>query len=296
MGFWRKSVNRAAIAQQPHGISHAALQGAALEELCQQAYSTLEPLVHGRAERVGIWLSDDSGADDSFRGLLWDDGRESDSLEFSASQQPPPFPKSLLTGSLALEQELDSRSGAICMDATAGMRRALWVPIRVGQDFRGAILAASRNASAKLPREEIERIAAELALAIGFRSESAIAQAKALDLAETRKIWSEISQGIPLHHILQDVTNSSLRLAAGNARSARFATLGILRAPASAPASNAPEIDFRWHAGDSVLARRRQASRSPISGAKHLNPDRLSAIPCLHAGLMQKFHVLSPFR
>ncbi|HEY6128943.1 MAG TPA: ATP-binding protein [Candidatus Acidoferrum sp.] len=257
MGFWRKSANRAAIAQQPRGISHAALQGATLEELCQQAYSTLEPLVHGRAERVGIWLNDDSGADDSFTSHVWDNGRESDSVESSTSQQPAPFPQALLTGGVALEQELNSRSGAIRMDATAGMRRALWVPIGVGQDFRGAILAASRNASAKLPREEIELVAGEMALAADFRSESAIAQARAVDLAETHKIWSEISQAIPLHQILQDVTNSSLRLAGGSARSARFATLGILRHP------GASELDFRWHAGDNFLAR--SATSEPIS-------------------------------
>src|SRR5260370_29939335 len=92
---------------------------------------------------------------------------------------------------------------------------------------------------------------------------SAIAQANAVDLAETRKLCGEISSGISLDSILQKIITNSLQSASKLAPAAPFATLGLLPEEPSTPTLADPHLDFRWHAGDNVLAR--SAEAEPIS-------------------------------
>src|SRR5256885_15946320 len=182
------------------------------------------------------------------------------------------FRSSLIAGGPAFEQQLSPENAAHSGDeAVAGMRRAVWVPIRLGRELRGVLFAASRNSSAQFPLNDMNRLAAELALVIGFRAESEIAQGKAIEQAEIRKMWAEISSEASLDSVLQNITASALDAGGKRTRAARFATLGLLSdsiAPAntstnSASISSAGAVDFRWSAGDNILAR--SISSEPIS-------------------------------
>jgi signal transduction histidine kinase/CheY-like chemotaxis protein len=268
MGLWAKLAKHSERARVPRGISRAALDGATLDDLCQETFLALQHVLHGRAVRFAVWLSrgfecGEPSAADSFQGRFWNDGRESDSSVWEAIGTNLPFPKSLMDGASTLQLALRPTQAGIRTDAATDMRHALWVPIRVKNQLAGVLFAATRNSSARFPREEIERAAAELALVLELRSQAALAQARAIDLAETRKIWLQISAGASLDRILQEIANASVHPAANRTRAPRFAALGILSDSAPQRSSANPPLSFRWSAGDKVLVR--LASAEPIS-------------------------------
>src|SRR5439155_12011563 len=129
-------------------------------------------------------------------------------------------------------------------DAAAGMRHALWVPLRVTNQLAGVLFAATRNSSARFPREEIERAAAELALVLELRSQAALAQAKAIDMAEARKIWTQISASANLDRILQEIANASVHPTKNRIRAPRFAALGVLSESGPQRGSANPPVNF----------------------------------------------------
>ena len=260
MRLWRKLANPSAAAPLPRGIARAALAGATLENLLQEVYWSLEGALRGKADRFGVWLAPisetgQSSAPGGFEKRFWTHGRPDDAPESHLPEHFLPLPKSLVAGGPAVEQELDRFPLGIRMAPPAGIRRALWVPVRLGPELQGVLFAAARKSSVRFPREEMERAAAELAVVLGFRVQSAMAQARAADLAEAQRIWSEISAGASRDPLLQKITNSSIESQGNTARAARFATLGILTDGRAQQSSAEPALDFRWSAGDHVLAR-----------------------------------------
>ena len=268
MGFWRKSANHFDPTQPRRGISRAVLGGVTHEALCQEVYLSLVPALSGKAAYFGVWLAPLSGssqhvAPQAFEGRFWRDGDEDEIPSFELLEHFLPVPHSILNGGPAVEQDLDFKQLRIQGTAASGARRGLWVPVHLDQELHGILFAASRHLSARFPLEEMERVASELALVFGFRREAALAQARTIDAAEIKKFWSEVASGTSYDCILQHVTKSSLYSGSHHNRIAVFATIGVVSNPFAAPDSARPPIEFRWSAGDSVLAR--SADSEPIS-------------------------------
>src|ERR1700719_4792663 len=111
MGLWHKLASNSSSAPPQAGIASAALRGASLDELCQEAYRALHPVLRGRVDRFGVWLARESGfrallASELFHCRFWADGRELASGDFSMTDSHPPFPVALLAGGPPLEQDL----------------------------------------------------------------------------------------------------------------------------------------------------------------------------------------------
>lgn len=268
MGFWSRRAKPSDAAQLARGIARAALEGATLDELCQETFWAVEHALRGKAEHFAVWLcrrgdSVEHSAIDSFQGRFWSDGRESDPSGLALAGHNLPFPKSLMEGGPAFEQEPAPVQSAVRMEAASGVRRALWIPIRLADQLVGVLFAGTRDTPARFPREEIERVAAELALVIEFRTQAALAQTRAVDLAEARRIWLQLAAGGSLDRILQEIVDTSVSSPLNRARIARFVALGIQSDPTRLHAAAGPLMDFRWSAGDKVLSR--LVSAEPIS-------------------------------
>src|SRR5205823_969116 len=128
-------------------------------------------------------------------------------------------------------QDLGSEHPRIHGTAASGARRAVWIPVHFGQHLHGILFAASSNPLAKFPIQQMERAASELALVFGFRRETALAQAKTMDLAEIAKFCSEIAltsgHDTSYDRILQQITTSCLYSGRHRAQTAVFATIGV---------------------------------------------------------------------
>jgi len=268
MGLWKKSGIQSEPHSLPRGIARLAIAGASLEEICDEVYRTLEPAMRRKVDRFRVWLLPTvdvkQNRDDRASGMrTWSDGDKEDFSEWELSSQRPTVPQTILDGGPSFQQELAAAQQGLEFGLTAGMKSLLWVPVRYAGELQALLLAASKSSLPRFPVDEMERVAAELAVVLGARAESKISQAKAIELAEVRRLWSEIAAGISPDRILQDITTSSMGAPGDRNHRAQFVILGILSGGANNHEGVDLPVDFRWTAGDNVLAR--SAMGEPIA-------------------------------
>lgn len=263
MPFWEKEAKKPG---HPPPILHLSLLQrlqVPLDDLARDAHLALTETLRGRVDRLAVCLftGQDNSAlpDEQAASRFWADG-EDGAPQWETVPGPSPVPKSLLRDGHSVEQLLDAPRPASMMRVLAGMRRALWVALGVAGQLRGVFLAATRGTSGTLPREAMEQIAQDFAEILALRSQSEIARSNAEDLAQSAKLWTEISLGQSSERLLQQIVDSCVRSAQPQRdRFPYFAAMGVLSGPSSEP----PQVHFRWFAGDSHAAR--LASSEPIT-------------------------------
>ena len=165
MGLWKKSGIHFEPQSLPRGIARLAIDGASLDEICDEVYRTLEPAMHRKVDRFRIWLLPTVDVkqlqDDRASGMLtWSDGAKEDFCEWELSSQRPTVPRTILDGGPSLQQELVAAQQGLEFGLTAGMRSLFWVPVRYAGELQALLLAATKNSLPRFPVDEMERVAA----------------------------------------------------------------------------------------------------------------------------------------
>jgi len=268
MWAWRKKTEK-----KPNwpGAARAGLAGASRNDLMREALHSLSR--DGRADRIGVWLEQDSLpgvgllAADCLRGMLWDAEGEDTPDEWQKLSLEPPLPQELLASCKSVYQELgDSQaqpSNRLMIGPLVGLRRALWTPIEGKDHLRGVILTGTRKKQTAMPCELAESVASELALALEWEQEQRFARERQADLRFSKQILAALSAGVSPDTVLSQLAASCTEnLADPSAAGASFAVIG--HRPAQAPNAAGPaEMDFAWESGDSAWTR--AVEREPLA-------------------------------
>jgi signal transduction histidine kinase/FixJ family two-component response regulator len=254
MRIWRKNPESQA---NGRGVARAALDGASREELLHEALNTLSR--HAPESRIGVWLepaplrSTQTQMGDEFCGAVWERGSHDTPREWAHLSVEPPLPQALLRGKTA-EQDLAALAASPIISLFVGLRHAFWAPIDRKQCLKGIILVGSFGESHAILREQVESLAAELALAIGSEEEQETVRMCESDLGLVKRFCKRNSAANLADTLLFSLVGSCTEAAEGTGLGAVFAAIGTLREQAEA-SNDHFSIGFSWHSGDKSWAR-----------------------------------------
>ena len=278
MAFWRKENCNERESLRSLSVSEAAREGASLEELCRAAHAALGQYCDSKLDRLGIWLSTSvwpgrQPARAAFEGLFWIHDREEAPDEWNHVGPHLSVPASVLADGPAIEFEPGVMI-PIQVGPAAEMRRVAWIPVRAENQVYGLLFAGNSHALRALPLDALNRVAAELALALAYRSERTAAALRTADLAEMRGLWTLVAARAAQDVILETLTDSALRVLGRPQRPGQFVMIGVRNGvlagggesiPAELLEANlaAEPVAFRWCAGDQLWAR--SAMEDPLA-------------------------------
>lgn len=262
------------------GAARAGLAGAPRDELIREAIHAISK--DGRADRIGVWLEQDSPRDSDplsaacLRGMTWEAGGDATPEEWTKLSLEAPLPQELLASGQTVYHEvgallsrptnlvanqlpnrtLASRQHQASQQAMIGpligLRHALWTPITGKGFLRGVILTGTRARQSAMHRELAESVAAELALALEFEQEQRLARERQADVALTKRILAALNGTVSPDTILSQIAASCTEGGADSSGAgASFAILGQRRPPAPNGLSSL-EMDFAWESGDAA--------------------------------------------
>src|SRR5260370_13955635 len=191
MWIWHKTAQKESSAR---GLARAALDGASGKELLKEGMKALAR--NGPTGRLGVWLATDPNATPhdeiaaGFHGLVWDHGNRDTPKGWAHLSVEPPLPEELLLRGKTVEQNLESSPGNHVLGLLAGLHYALWVPIAWKEQLKGIILWGSAGKLPDVFRQQVESVAAELALALGFEELQRIARRRDVDPGVVRRFLS----------------------------------------------------------------------------------------------------------
>ena len=299
MGLWKKHRKDAVSPHTARSVSEAGVAGASLSQLCQETYSALAPALRDKADRFGIWFapfhgSNDSPDSESFHGRFWNFAEEEEPEEWDSLGLQLAIPPELALGASPISLDFAESGSQFFAGPIAGMRRALWVPVFLDGQLHGALFAASRNSAPHFPLEEIQRVAAELALVLGFRAVGGALQAQAFDLGEARGILTKLCSGHPADAILQELTNHCFRIINRSRHTGQFVLLGVVPPAYISPASGDSQVDFRWSAGDKLAIRSAISDSTADIWRKAMDSKSVVGQESRHSGLpSEAFRVIA---
>jgi signal transduction histidine kinase/ActR/RegA family two-component response regulator len=251
MKIWGKTAEKESARR---GVARAALRGASRKELLQEAVWALSQL--GPAGRIGVWLESDvdAGSQDesatAFHGIVWDSGTDEAPKEWARLSIEPPLPVELLLRGKTVEQDLQALPANPILGLLVGVRHALWIPIERKQQLRGVILSGSTGKHPAVSRQQVESVAAELALALGLEEEQRISRLRTEDLAAFRRFLARQAAGASDEDLLSSLVESCTEQPPdGNGPGAAFAVIGALREQREKPGES-PGVEFLWRSGD----------------------------------------------
>ena len=251
MKIWEKTAEKESTGR---GVARAALNGASRKELPQEALQSLSQL--GPAGRIGVWLESDANASPqdetavAFHGKVWDSGTDETPKEWAQLSIEPPLPVELLLRGKTVEQDLHTLPPNPILGLLVGLRHTLWVPIAWKEKLRGLILSGSRGRQPAISREQVESVAAELALALGFEEEQRIARLRTEDLGAVRRFLARQAAAASDEALLSSLVESCTEQPQNeNGPGAAFAVIGALREQRE-KSGESPSVEFRWRSGD----------------------------------------------
>lgn len=266
------------------GAARAGLAGVPRQELMREAIHAISR--DGRADRVGVWLEQDSLYEPDapvaacLRGIVWEAGGDDAPEEWAKLSLESPLPQELLASGQSVYQEvgvLHSRplSGLLKQAPNAssnlapgdapshapsqamigpliGLRHALWTPITAKGQLRGVILTGTRTRQAAMLREIAEEVAAELALALEFEQEQRLARERQADVRLSKQILAAVGSNTSPDTVLCQLAASCTENPSNaSGAGASFAVIGYL--PGRPESACGPaEVDFVWESGDSA--------------------------------------------
>jgi signal transduction histidine kinase/FixJ family two-component response regulator len=241
------------------GVARAAVAGASRVELLKEALHALGRF--GNADRIGVWMEAEPGMRlqregvGKFQGLVWDRENGEMPAEWAHLSVEPPLPEEFLFAGKSVEQDLDAIPERPLIGPLVELRRVTWIPIERKGQLKGVILAGTRGKHAVMPLEQMQSIAAQLALAMGLEEEQGLARVRQADLVTTRNILSARSSRNPAGMMLAKLAESCTQKASGeHGPGATFAVIGALLEQTE-QSGKADEIEFRWRSGDEMWTR-----------------------------------------
>ena len=253
------------------GAARAGLSGAPREELMREAIHSLAR--DGRADRIGVWLEQDSlaGADGHtaacLRGMIWEAEGEDAPEEWKKLSLEAPLPQELLASGKSVEQQFDGSQdrppNQPMIGPLVGLRHILWTPVEGNGHLRGVLLTGSRRKQPSMPRDMAEAVAAELALALELEQEQRLARERQADVRLSKQILGALGGNASADGILEQLVASCTEESAdGSGAGASFAVIG--HRPSRTPLSVAPaEMEFAWESGDQAWTR--AIEREPLA-------------------------------
>lgn len=271
MLFWRNSEKKADKPQERHGISLRALQGARNAELCDAALEAVRSGASGNVDRIGVWLAPEvanhahanrDASMASFQGCVWD-RRQDTPPEWESLLALQPLPDELLSRKVVVEKELNGNQAVMAASPLAGMRRAIWVPVRAEYQLVGVMFAVTHKVCGPLPREAMEACAAELGMVLSLHALRASMRHAQQDTAFAKRVWSDFAAAPSFDRSLQEIVRSAVDIAEGLQSIAPFAMIGLLPGKVFVQVSRDAPLEFSWIAGDKLWAR--AAMGEPVS-------------------------------
>src|SRR5260370_20564929 len=134
--------------------------------------------------------------------MVWERGNHQPRQEGAHLSVEPPLPEELLFRGKTIEQDMEAFPPSPIIGLLVGLRHALWVPIERKEQLKGIILAGSLGKQPAIPRERVESVAAELALALGLEEEQRIARLHEADFQVGRRFLRGPAYGASLEPAL----------------------------------------------------------------------------------------------
>src|SRR5260370_5817267 len=152
-----------------------------------------------------------------------------------------------------------------------GLRHALWVPIERKEQLKGIILAGSLGKQPAIPRERVESVAAELALALGLEEEQRIARLHEADFTVVRRFLAGPSYGASLETRLSSLVQSCTATPGnGEGSGAAFAVIGALR-QGPEKSGDGFSMAVRWRSGEESWTRAMESE--PLASLRRRAPE-----------------------
>jgi signal transduction histidine kinase/CheY-like chemotaxis protein len=262
------------------GAARAGLAGVPRQELMREAIHALSR--DGRADRIGVWLEQDSRNDPDtpvtacLRGIVWEAGGDEAPEGWAKLSLESPLPQELLATGQSVYQEVgvlqshlssglakqvpnaspghapSQAHSQATIGPLVGLRHALWTPITGKGHLRGVILTGTRTRQAAMHREIAEEVAAELALALEFEQEQRLARERQADVRLSKQILAAVGGNSSPDTILCQLAASCTENPSNvSGAGASFAVIGYL--PGRPGTAGGPaEVDFVWESGDSA--------------------------------------------
>jgi signal transduction histidine kinase/AmiR/NasT family two-component response regulator len=248
MRSWKKKPDPV----QHCSVASAALAGASHEEILREALATL--VRSGGAERFGLWLAAATDVEEktqrAFRGAVWDADSETTPKEWMQLAPQFPLPRDLLLNGKSILQEVKGTPESPLLGPLAGLGRVLWVPVQRSGRLYGILLAGSRSSSNSLPREQLETIASELSLALALESENLSARRHQADLAISRRVYAQLTEGTLPETVLTFLAESCTeKVFPSDEPLAVFAAIGRRESPKETLQGQVGEVEFPWKSG-----------------------------------------------
>ena len=240
-------------------MARAAAAGASREKLLREVLKALSS--EGNADRIGIWIELEANSNQrsespgGFQGVVWDRENPQAPKEWTHLSVEAPLPEDLLLEGKSAEQDLEASPDRPIIGPLVELRRALWVPIQRMGRLRGVILAGSRTKQLPLPRDHVESVAAELALAIQLEEERRLAHFWHVDLNLARSFLKTQDGAAPLEVLLSNlVTSCTATTENETGVGAAFAVIGV-SVKQGKKSGSGPTVEFHWRSGDETWTR-----------------------------------------
>ncbi|MBI3670280.1 MAG: response regulator [Acidobacteria bacterium] len=203
--MWRQHRGQAMLAG---ALSRAAVRGETIERMLELAVRGF--LEAGPALRAAVWL----GSTDHpqvFVGLVAEAVASFVPEEWKRLDVSAPFFHTLLQSHEPVWAELEEGAGLAGIAPLAGMRSAVWIPLRVQQKTLGLALAASFSAGRGMDTAMLQALADELALAVAQRRDHELAEQRQAELVSREQLQREILRGAPAGQILAQLVREAAR-------------------------------------------------------------------------------------
>jgi signal transduction histidine kinase/CheY-like chemotaxis protein len=247
--FWKK--RKEPVVRK--GLRQCVLQGTSREELLQE---TLAEMVEvGGADRFGVWLEPTSNGtkyEGALRGMVWDREIVTSPREWISLSPQTVLPPARVVSGSAMEVDLTGKTTQPMVGPLVGLNRALWVPVQHAGKLRGVLLAGTSGTRKELPREKLQELSVELAIALAFETERRVARERHTDLTLLGKILTELQTSDDFTRLFQEVLASCV-MQEGSCESLGAIYAGIAKIHRTAEDGGSKEItlELLGEAGDS---------------------------------------------
>lgn len=186
-------------------VAAAAVGGASQGGLLDQAVETLLQVTQG--DRVGVWLEEPGGSD-TLLGVVRDRSGNATPHEWTRLAADLPFLRPVYARGRTHEPVLVGGQSEALIGPMLEMQQAAWVPIRQREHAVGVVFAATRRRGNSFSAVPLERVAAELALALEAGRERGARLERDADLQFTRNTLEKILRGDPLAEALKAIVRN----------------------------------------------------------------------------------------
>jgi signal transduction histidine kinase/FixJ family two-component response regulator len=213
-------------------------------EWIQEALQELRS--EGNAERVGVWLEEQGGGEGegawAFRGQVWEGDLGGEMREWERLPVEAPLPLDTLRAGMSSAYEVARFAQGAIVGPELELRSVVWAPVMVRQSLRGLVMQGTRSKWRELPRENAEKVAAELGILLELEEERRLAAARKADLDFGLRLKRLLSEEQSITMIFNQLAESCTRAESFGGAGTVFALVGELK---KGPAPEQPKATHR---------------------------------------------------